>query len=42
MTRVSAGSWAAIAADSPCGSASTTTSYPASDAASLDWTTISA
>jgi hypothetical protein len=42
MTSVSSGSWAAMAADSPCGSASTTTSYPASEAGSLGWTTMSA
>src|SRR5690349_1942308 len=42
MTRVSSGSWAAIAADSPCGSASTTTSYPASAAESLGRTSRSA
>src|SRR4051794_37546894 len=42
MTRVSSGSCAAMAADSPCGRASTTTSYPARLAASLGATTRSA
>src|SRR4051812_1888129 len=42
MTRVSAGSCAAMAADSPCGRASTTTSYPVSSCAPLGWTVISA
>src|SRR3954452_13730511 len=42
MTSVSAGSWAATAADSPCGSARTTTSYPLRLAASLGATIRSA